>query len=344
MFYTHWRRIARVSVPDNRLSLIVVGILLVSAVAGGVGATTNPGPDPTSEATDTTENQTVTVSGRLTTESGEPVSGREVRVSMDETELGSAETDAVGRYQGSFSVPGAVAGSGAVTVSVVFDPAGTNLDSSTATRQVRPSLANVGGVLGSLSPADIGGALDSLSEQSTQSEALILAIGLNIVAILVSSIVFLRRRDAGPAWLQRVRGIGGVSESTESASAAASDTQPNGDTPSHADSPPTGSVPASSEPSPLERAQTALADGRSNTAVRIAYRTFRNEFESTDDSPAETHWEFYQRCQDADWSNTETVRRITETYELAAFSPHDVPRDAADETLELINQQLQRTD
>ncbi len=90
--------------------------------------------------------------------------------------------------------------------------------------------------------------------------------------------------------------------------------------------------------SPIEIARSRFDSGDVDEAIELIYREVRSEFAS--DEKAErhlTHWEFFQHCRANGFEDEtiDTLERLTETYEHAAFSPTGVPEGEALQTMEL---------
>jgi hypothetical protein len=76
----------------------------------------------------------------------------------------------------------------------------------------------------------------------------------------------------------------------------------------------------------LAGASAALDDGRQDEAVKLAYTALKGTTTERLDLPDGTHWEFFLACREAglDDDHVDTLRRLTETYEQAAFAPRTV--------------------
>lgn len=260
-------------------------------------------PTPTSIAVDAQTNTTnVTVSGTLSTANGDPLADRELRLTLGDTALGVVETDQTGSYQANYTVSDTVGRTAELTVS--YDGTGTSLTGSTTTQQL--SFSTVGWTR--------------------------LDIALSIGLVVMSIAVVLVMRPPDWKLVRRLRGrvTGG-------------DTIPvsNRDTTS-----PTVSSPSESDGEDetvaahgiaLDHAQAALEAGHPNTAVQIAYGVARQQLRSDASSPAETHWEFYRRWrQTGPDTDSDYLQELTELYEEAAFSPHDIPIETAEDIVSTV--------
>ncbi|NLV03748.1 DUF4129 domain-containing protein [Haloferax volcanii] len=244
-------------------------------------------------------NGTVVVDGRLETDEGEAVSGQTVAVSVAGREVASASTNESGAYRATFALPSDASAENA-TVSAAFDGGGTNLESSAATASVRlvdgPAAAGAGNDASGGLPLDL---------------AWVVA-GTAVVGLVAA--VLLRRNRAGAS----------ATTTTVDDEPTASDT----DDSSEPDSVTTG-TPA------LDAAVDALDAGRPNDAVVVAYAGVRQSLgpaAGVDD--AATHWEFCDRCVDADVAPADALESLTAGYERAAYSGLSVSDEAAAELVE----------
>ncbi|GAA0729713.1 hypothetical protein J2744_003068 [Halorubrum trapanicum] len=258
------------------------------------------------------DGENVTVTGALTTGGGTALTGREVAIAVGGTETGQITTDGDGQYRETVAVPDDVESGGPVTVTASFDAAGTNLEASTAARQV--TLPQSSGATG-------GGSADAVTENTALRSLL---VGGLIVAgaLLVIGHRSVRR------WGQRLGSrLGLVAEPVDGV-------PPDSSTPG--DSASTGadtSADASGGPAsggtPFDRARTALSTGKPDDAVRIAYAAMRSRLRPPESDATGTHWEFYRRRRDDANVDRTRLRTVTEAYETAAFAPDSVPADTA---------------
>lgn len=262
-------------------------------------ATTPVTVEPTATAlsvdadTNTTASN-VTVTGQLSTASGEPLAGRELRVTLDDVVLGVVETDETGAYDGNVTLPETAGRTGDLTVA--FDGSETSLTSSTATQQLSLTASGWGRL-------NTG-----------------LGVGLLVVGLAAVLLARLSGREWGQQLWARIARTTGDTPATADAGSRSSVSNPLSTGVSGDDSPPDGES--------LAHARTALAAGHPNAAVQIAYGTVRQQLQAELDQPAETHWEFYDRWQRSH-ADSEQLRRLTELYETAAFSQQDISADTA---------------
>jgi hypothetical protein len=76
----------------------------------------------------------------------------------------------------------------------------------------------------------------------------------------------------------------------------------------------------------LVAADAALDDGDPDTAVKLAFTALKQRTTERLGLPDGTHWEFFVACREAglDDDRIDTLRRLAETYERAAFAPRTV--------------------
>lgn len=252
--------------------------------------------------TNTTNTTNVTVTGQLSTANGDSLADRELHIAIDNTVLGTVETDQSGAYQATFTVPDTIGQT--AELAVTFDGEQTSLAASTATQQL---------AVGAAGGNQIG----------------ILVAGGVLLASL-SAVLFLRRSEWN--WIQQLRmRITNEDRSPENTPADSTLATPFDVTDSLGED-----SSASAQGVSIEQAQTALAAGYPNAAVQIAYGVVRQQLRSDSSPPGETHWEYYRRWQRVGRPNTDQLRRLTELYETAAFSQQDIPADTADEIVSTI--------
>jgi hypothetical protein len=92
----------------------------------------------------------------------------------------------------------------------------------------------------------------------------------------------------------------------------------------------------------LTQARNALAEDQSVVAVKLIYATLRTHLETEYGShDAQTHWEFYRRCEVPDDDTLATLRDATEVYERVVFAAEAVSSEAVapllDRTERLVN-------
>ena len=254
----------------------------------------------------------VPVSGALTTDGGGVLATREVAIAVGGTETDRIATDDDGRYRETIAVPNDIERGESVTVTASFDAAGTNLEASTATRQVTLPQSSGGNSGGSADPVTENTALRSL-----------LVGGLIVVGVLL---VIARRsvRRWGRRLGSRVGLISGPMDGTPPDSSTPGNASAAG-----AETTADASGETASPSSPFDRAQTALSAGQPDDAVRIAYAAMRSRLQPPESDATGTHWEFYRQWRDdADVDRTR-LRTVTEAYETAAFASDSISSDTA---------------
>ncbi|GAA0240926.1 collagen binding domain-containing protein [Haladaptatus pallidirubidus] len=90
----------------------------------------------------------------------------------------------------------------------------------------------------------------------------------------------------------------------------------------------------------VDRARTAVTEGNFQTSIEMAYAAGRRHFLSADDSILEagqTHWEFYQMCENQDFSDQQLERlyELTKLYEKATFTTEMPSQKSAERAIEL---------
>jgi hypothetical protein len=262
----------------------------------------------------------VTVSGALTTDEGTALVAREVAIAVGGTEVERIATDGDGRYRERVTVSDDVNPGESVTVTASFDAAGTNLEASTATREVtlpQPSGANGGG------SAEIatGGSADTVTE-TTGLRSLLVGVLVVAGALLVIG------RRAVRRWGRRLGSrLGLISGSVDDAPSDSS--TPDDAAAAGADTSAGATGETVPSRSPFDRARTVLSTGRPDDAVRVAYAAMRSRLRPSESDAAETHWEFYHRLEDDANVDRTRLRAVTEAYETAAFAPDAVSSDTA---------------
>lgn len=124
---------------------------------------------------------TLELFGVLQTRSGTPVTDRRVTVQLDGQPVTTVST-ADGRFAATVDLPPAVQSADAVTVSVVFDGAGTNLDGATASRRVT-----------------LGGAGEGTSDDTLDTTTVALVVGALVLVGGLALVWLLLGRDGDPA-------------------------------------------------------------------------------------------------------------------------------------------------
>jgi hypothetical protein len=260
------------------------------------------GTDLRLRATQTGDGErSVRVVGRLEARE-EGVSGQELEVRIDGQLMATVETDVSGSYRGTISVPddsSPATGSQTIGLSVEFDGAGTNLESTRASEQVT--------VQTGMGQSDEGasGVVPQVVSIA-QSDPLLVGGGTVLALGLLGGgvyVVMRRRWDDTPSTAGPV-GREPALTATDPSSSSTED----GDT---------GPAPGPD----IETARDALEKGAYTPAVVTGYAAARREL-SVPDSPEITPREFYDRANEADLSDDrlEALRELTTVFERVRFA------------------------
>ncbi|WP_227357499.1 MSCRAMM family protein [Haladaptatus salinisoli] len=246
----------------------------------------------------------LSVSGNLTTANGVPLSNQTVILRANGSQVGTVTTDSNGTYTSQVQLPPSLAATNKthVRLSAVYSGKGTNLDATQASSLVR------------LQPA-------------TSSNSFLLWAGVAGVGVLLTIGGFAIQRS------------GWFSDSEESAEPKIEENQLAPDT----DIEEAEETKAVTIREWADQAATALAENELQTAVETAYATGRQYYLATDETISETgrtHWEFYQFCQDQDFTDQEIerLRQLTMLYEQATFTTTSITQENAEQAVELANQ------
>ena len=255
---------------------------------------------PTTLSVETVDNesdtQNVSIAGTLTTDEGEPLAERSLQLQLGDTPVGTAETDATGRYQ--TTIDRAAISAEAQTLTVQFAATGSNLEASTAEQTFSVSSTN------------------PLRRPALLGAILILVVG--------GSLLVSRWRDGG-VWAQLQTRLGWTDTAVQSAPTTTGETQIGE---------PTAAVASDDDTIPgdtslIDRAQVALDAGDTDAAVQLAYAAFRaHATRGVADTP-QTHWELYEQWQTTDQSDATQVYQLTTAYEQATFAPDSVSVETA---------------
>jgi hypothetical protein len=139
---------------------------------------------------ETTDESTVELFGLLQTPSGTPIPERRVTVQIDGETIRELST-ADGRFSATLDLPQDIQAGDTITVSVIFDGTGTNLEQSVATQEI--VLTGSAGSSGDSASNDAGSNEDS-TPISTLSAV---AIGVGIVVLGSVLLGFLITRNRG---------------------------------------------------------------------------------------------------------------------------------------------------
>ena len=247
-----------------------------------------------------TRDDAVRASGQLQTRDGRAVAGQQITLLVGGNTVATARTDDAGRFTA--TVPASQLDrperqTDSVTLTAEYANQETNLESARATTSVPVTASQSAG------ESDNSLLASLFSFLSTPG------VWLGGVVVLVGLVVaFVRYRDT----------------SEDDDGGAQSDDAPT----VSADQPPT----AGATDQLLATAREQLESGDADTAVETAYAAVRRQSASlVEVSPGSTHWEWYAACERAglDGERLDTVRKLTEWYEQAAFAPETLDSDSA---------------
>jgi hypothetical protein len=258
-----------------------------------------------------TDGEYVGLYGRLTTDSGTPLPNETVEIRVDGQTVGTATTNATGRYRTQIRnetlASARKSANGSVAVVAVY-PGRGNLQS----RQAQIPLNQIFG-----------------SDGWLPDPAWLAAGGLVALGALG---VGLRRLGLDPLALVNL----GSDEQTDSEMGAGS-TEPTEP----------GSVSERDDSSPAvaalrEQAGEQLAADRTESAVRTAYAAVRRQVTDTlgwsdRRAAARTYWEFHRACRESDAitdGQAAALERLTEQYERARFTTGSPDEEAGAEAVE----------
>ena len=297
--------------PRGAIAATVRVPLSDAAVAGStrpVNLTVTEAPTQLTLSTNLTGTQapSVGVSGTLTLASGTPLSGEPVTIYVDDTAVVTTTTGPNGRYTA--TVPTSALDSSVATPSVraVFTADDRALAESrtTATVELPAAFTTTTSWLPQPTPALLGGAAVAV--------VLLIAGGL------------------GRHWQWRLPWRSRGNDTGVQATAADSSASPPGQS--------TPSPDTSRAQALLAHAEESLATDDPTTAVQVAYASLRSALAPTlPDSRTDTHWEFYNRCQNAGIDPIDETEAVTAAYEEATFAPAQIPPDRAQQVIETVS-------
>jgi len=251
------------------------------------------------------EGENLRLSGQLLTNDGDAVPGQTVRLTVGETIDRSVETNGSGGFSIAISAGELPATDGTILASAAFDGAGTNLRSSSVTREIRAVRADG---TGTGNGAETG-IFEAIRGVVANQPVVVLAVVLTVVGLPV--LLVRRRRTTNDDRK------GGRSPQSR----AASDESRNKDIPG------------------LSHVKSLLADGRSEAAVELAYQSVRKTLgDRLGTDPAATHWEFFSDCRESSLApeTVDTVSELVEIYEQVVFTDRSPPEDRLEALLKEI--------
>jgi len=228
------------------------------------------------------------------TADGEAVAGQTVEIRINGSVVETARTNETGGYNVTAEVPAAARADGTIQIAAVYATDGTNLRDA-RTREIFV----FDSAAGPESPID---------------RRIIVVAALALVVALAGGASLWRRRRQ--------------SDAPTSDRSVATDENDERLEPEELSLETVG---------PLDAATTALEEGRPDRAVELAYGGVRQRLgDALDVHPVHTHWEFYRACQDAGLNGdaAETLERLTEAYERAAYAPDSLNQDEANAVID----------
>ncbi|WP_240145836.1 carboxypeptidase-like regulatory domain-containing protein [Halococcus salsus] len=247
------------------------------------------------------------VEGQLTAD-GTPVENRTVSVGLNNSTT-PVTTDENGSYAANVTVPKTAfadqTGTTTATIGATFDGAETNLESSRRRTTIQLTV-----------PAQTTGVVEQFVDAFAALPITYqLLLGFGVVFVLGASVSVLR------AWL----GLGGTETTDSPTSTMAS--EETGPTDEQRDG----------LAALLTAARERLAAGESENAIGLAYTAVRRVLgRDAELGGARTHWEFLDACIDRGISERRigALRRLTERYERATFSPRSLSTETASSALD----------
>ena len=254
------------------------------------------------EADTTTTSQEAVLTGQLTLPDGSPVATQPLTVFVGDQQVGTVTTAADGRYQTTVAASTLDEYAETAPIRVTFAGRQTHLAASDATTSLTlpaTSQPSSGSGVSLRLLAGVGGVL------------LLFGLGVGLIAWRTGWLPL--TADASTATA--------ATDATQSASNAS-------------EAPPT-QQPHSQQL--LNDAFTALAAEDTTTAIQLAYGSLRAALRADVEAPdPATHWEFYQRCQDAEIDSLPALEAVISAYELATFAQPAVSLERARDVLEQV--------
>ena len=265
--------------------------------------------------------ETIDLSGRVLTASTneQGVPDAVITVTQNGTAVGTLSTGGTGGFSMELS-PESV-DDRVVTLTVVFDGAGTNLESTTTSTQVRfpaASDSESSGNTGESSPSSSTGIVSSVRSAP-------LLVGGAVLGVLVLAV-------AGLLAFTRLR-------RSESTVVTSDDTASDGSTTETTQSADSGS-PDSPGSFFIAEASERLHAGANDDAVQYAYAGVRAHLAASagldaDQVDTQTHWEFYETVSTAlSGEDSSALQRLTEQFEQATFTFDGVSPEDAERSVE----------
>ncbi|MFB6130403.1 MAG: hypothetical protein ABEJ28_06245 [Salinigranum sp.] len=262
--------------------------------------------------------RTARVAGDLSA-GGAAVPGAVVTLSADGTTLAEVRTGGDGRFASTVDLPGSVDAADNLTVEAAYRPTGGNVGPSRGRVELEPYAPAA-----STDTPESGGVLAPVRNALTE-----LLNPLSPLAWVVFAVVLLAAGAAVYAWRREGVDTGGRSW-TEGAEPPDPESEPTSE---REPIPEPASEEVDADVGPLDTARERLDGGDPDSSVVVAYDAVRRELAErlpVEGSAAMTHWEAFTAYRDAlSDEQAAALRRLTEAYETAAYTPRTNPREAA---------------
>lgn len=263
-----------------------------------------------------TSSPVVGVSGSLTLASGESVPGQAISIFVGETQVDTTTTDAAGRYE-------------ATIPTTAFDSYESNPTIRVAFTESDAALAESRAETTTTLPPAFTTTENGVQQFFEQPGQLLIVVGL-IGGLVLGSIAVARTAGLAVPW--RPASSDAVTETATDTTAAASTTAASSDSPTRAQT-------------LLAHAEQSLATDETATAVQSAYASLRLALAPTvPDSRADTHWEFYDRCKEANIEPLDEAETVTTAYEEAMFAPITISPERAQQVVEAVATVVEQTE
>jgi hypothetical protein len=278
---------------DDGEQTLTTAVPLDRQALAGVNRSRSVTVDPTETALNVSGERdgegTILVSGTLKTAGSSGIPNQQVDLLVDGRSVTTARTGPNGSFSERVSVPDAIVSedrNASVTLVARYERPNSNLLSSRSRTTVRLQSVTRGP---DIIPVPLA-----------------VAVAFGSLIVFVGAAIYVRRgRSPDVAESNDVESANsaGASTSAESSDLSAGETSLL-----------------------LAGANTALENNRRDTAVKLAYTAVKRATTERLDLRDGTHWEFFVACREAglDDDRIDTLRRLTETYEQAAFAPQTV--------------------
>ncbi|NHN46428.1 hypothetical protein G9464_02275 [Halostella sp. JP-L12] len=241
----------------------------------------------------------VRASGTLSTVEGIPVGDQSIEISVNGSVVETVRTDENGSYDLVLDIPSSALEAGSVRLSAIYVDDETNIGDTRAEQMIAVEITKQG---------------STHNESTTQGllpSGWWISVFVALAVLIAVGGIYL--------WRHRTTEVPTGTPSVESAdSTSTTAEQPSG------------------PDDILDTATAALEEGNGDRAIELAYGDIRHRLSESLDLPSvHTHWEFYQACESSslDKDAINTLERLTESYERAAYAPESLPHSEADAIL-----------